>query len=375
MPTLEERDDARFIRSEAARIAAMPQHEYIVKSRLWDEETGKRSAERRERLNKTLPTPLTTDFEDYLASLGDGSRTIEGLRTGIESIDHLIGGLNRFVLMAARAGTGKSTLAIQIALGVAATENIPILYYSFEMDRSDIYTMMMQNLRRDHNYKLTRNEIVLNGRNPGTSQATKLAIQQSAKEMIEIGKKFHVISAHDGDPSIEQIERGIIHIKKTFDQAPLVVIDSIQDLVKPDQGGATQAEALVAQKIVELQQATSATFLAISQKAKGSNIDDPYAGVLGSVAMIHKPTAVVELRGVHDLIRAVKDTKAASDFRKCADLSDIPRPVVMSVLKGRNNGYGHAVLKHYGRYSYFEEGRIPDYDVGQISLYDINGIR
>ena len=65
--------------------------------------------------------PVTANLDDYLASLGDGSRPYEGLSTGLDAIDHLIGGLNRFTLLAARAGTGKSTLAVQMSLGSIQT--------------------------------------------------------------------------------------------------------------------------------------------------------------------------------------------------------------------------------------------------------------
>lgn len=321
-----------------------------------------------------LPKPLTNDFNDYLSSLGDGSRKLEGLSTGIESIDHLIGGLNKFVLLAARGGTGKSTLAVQLAVGVILTEEVPVLYYSFEMEKSDIYTMLLQNLCKDQDYKLTRREIILNGNKPINSTSAE-AIKQSSEAAQEIGRLLYVIESRDGQPSLERMQSDIEHISEQHSKTPLVIIDSVQDLVQPENGNSTSAEAGIAQKIVELQQSTKATFLAISQKAKGSNLDDPYGSVLGSVAWIHKPTTVVELTSVYDLMRPHKlDPHIASNYRKLADKGDIPRPVVMSVIKGRNNGYGKLPLKHFGRYSYFEEGRIADYDQEKDNLYELNGV-
>jgi KaiC/GvpD/RAD55 family RecA-like ATPase len=376
MKSVQELDDDRFIRQEAARVSGMSQREFIVKSRLWQEEISKRAAESIDRRNNTRPEPLA-GFDEYLANLGDGSRQIEGLATGIETIDHLIGGLNKFVLMAARGGTGKSTIAVQMALGVLATEGVPILYYSYEMDKSDIYTLMLQNLCKDLPYKLTRNEIVLHGNSEHSiyTQASTDAIAESSAALREMAPRLYVISSKDGNPNLERMQADIEHVTKAHDIAPLVIIDSVQDLVQPDQGNQTAAEAGIAQKIVELQQATGATFLAISQKAKGGSLDDPYGSVLGSVAWIHKPTAVIELSGVYDLMRGIKlDLNAQIAYRKLADNSTMPRPVVMSVIKGRNNGYGKISLKHYGKHSYFEEGRIKDYDTDENNLYDLNGV-
>ena len=62
--------------------------------------------------------PITSLFADHKESLGDGSKKYRGLETGIKEIDEMSQGLDGFVLLAARAGTGKTTLAMQLALGV-----------------------------------------------------------------------------------------------------------------------------------------------------------------------------------------------------------------------------------------------------------------
>jgi len=318
-------------------------------------------------------TPITVGLDTYLDGLGDGSKKYEGLETGMEEFDKLIGGLNRFTLLAARAGTGKSTLAVQLALGVIQTSEVPVLYYSFEMPRADIMTMVIQNLRRPHHYKLTRPEIVLRGRATGNSHETKDAITESTAALRELGGFLFVVDAADGEPTTERMKKDIEDVRAATKATDvLVIIDSIQDLVKPGNAGSTAAEAETAQRIVELQMDTGATFLAISQKSKGASLDDPYAAVLGSVSLIHKPTAVVELISVYDMMRACKDADALRAFRKCADLIDVPRPVIARVIKGRHNGTGHASLKFYGAHAYFEVGQIPDYATGENDLYALN---
>lgn len=325
-----------------------------------------------EGLTTDAPNPLTAtnDLAGYLSDLGDGTNSLEGLRTGIDELDHLIGGINRFTLLAARAGTGKSTLAVQMALGVIAT-GVPVLYYSYEMPRRDVITMALQNLRRGHTTALTRSDIILRGRT--TYEPQQAALQEAAAALSELGGSLYIVDAAMGEPSLDRMRGDIERVEQTHGAKPLVIIDSIQDLVKPGNAGATSAEAETAQQIVELQMETEATILAISQKAKGNNLDDPYSAVLGSVSLIHKPNCIFELIGVHDLIRGLKDADLIHTYRKLADASDIPRPVIARVIKGRFNGTGHVSLKHYGRYSYFEPGRIHDYDVNPDgSIYDLN---
>ncbi len=339
----------------------------------WNESINKAIAKQLGDEPDTPPIPPIVDgLADYLASFSDGTRPYEGLQTGMDEIDHLIGGLHKFVLLAARAGAGKSTLAVQLALGVIATEQCPVLFYSFEMERRDVLTMLMQNLRRGHAYKLTRNEIILHGAKPISTDSAD-AIHESGEALQEIGHNFYVVDSTDGPPSLDRMTVDIERLKQTHNtDKVLVVVDSLQDVINIGNAGSTAAEAEVAQRVVEIQQATNATFLCISQKAKGSNPQDPYSGVLGSVSLIHKPTSVLEMLGVHDLIRNIKDADATRTYLKLADQSDIPRPVICRVLKGRFNGSGHVSLAHYGRHGYLEVGRIKDYDTGESSLYGLN---
>ena len=63
--------------------------------------------------------PLNADLQEYKESLGDGSRPFRGLATGFDEIDEIIGGLDRFILLAGRSGAGKTNLALQLTLSGA----------------------------------------------------------------------------------------------------------------------------------------------------------------------------------------------------------------------------------------------------------------
>lgn len=318
--------------------------------------------------------PLADSLQGFTLGLGSGEREFEGIETGMTEFDRLIGGLNKFVIVGGRAGTGKTTLAVQLGLGAIATEQVPLIFYSFEMPKRDITVAMLQNLRREHDYRLTRKEIVLHGNKPISSESGA-AIKAAMQGLQELAPYIYIIDSSLGQPDISRMNADITRVAQIHGKPPMVVIDSIQDLVQVGNAGATAAEVETAQAIVELQQATGAAFLAISQKAKGASIEDPYAGFLGSVSLMHKPTSVVDLASVYDLMRQIKDKSILRTYAKLADLSDVPNPVIATVLKGRNNGHGHINMKFYGRNGYFEVGKIHDFDANsETSIYDLLGL-
>jgi KaiC/GvpD/RAD55 family RecA-like ATPase len=309
------------------------------------------------------PQALTGYIQPYLESLGDGSRKYEGLESGLGLIDDLIGGLHRFVLMAGMGGVGKSTLAIQMAMGVAEKENVPVIYYSFEMGRHDVLTMAVQNLSK----KLLRNEIELRGNDPELAPEKKEQIANASSELTKISDRLYIIDSVGGIPKFEDMENQIQTIKRVHgSENILVILDSVQDIV-PIEANQVQAEARTAQKLVELQQSTNATILGIAQKNK-SGIKDGggYTSVMGSVAWIHKPTTVIELIGGKEAIGKAKENKKLTPteieeleqaLEKDTKNPNTAYPIYLNVIKGRNSGYGGVALKYYGAYRYYEVGK------------------
>lgn len=311
--------------------------------------------------------PIGNQLDDYYDTLGDGSRAIEGLETGVTSFDELIGGLNRFVLIAGQAGVGKTTLALQLALGIIDKEKIPVIYYSFEMSRRDMLTMAVQNIHR----KLTRSDIVLRGRAPqpeliasGKPDPVKDSL---AKLKSRYGGLLYILDSHEGVPTTTAIREQIEQIKATHKAKDiLVVIDSLQDIV-PTGSNQVQSEGQVAQELVQIQHATDATIFAISQRSKeGVKSGDGYGSVKGSVDFMHKPTTVLNMIGGKDALRLAKERKTieGSDYERMRDQLNnqakdpsVPYPVLLTVLKGRNSGYGKVPMQYYGAYRYYDEGR------------------
>lgn len=311
-----------------------------------------------------LPKPLD-NASTFFNKLNDGSREYLGLKTGLKEFDELISGLQKFVLFAGAGGTGKSTLALQLALGVIENGQCPVIYYCFEMEQFDVYTMLTQLAGKETKDYLSKQDILLHGNDK--NQPETMAKVQAARSTIDKYKdNLYVLGASDA-PDLVTMEaqiKGIMQRHST-NQA-LVIIDSVQDVLLTGMSG-TEAEAATAAAITAMQQSTGATILGISQKSKSGFTNGGYGSVLGSVSWVHKPTAVLEFIGVKEAITQLPKKEQAK-FYSLSNLSDIAQPVFARVIKGRNTGYGQIALKYHGRDGYFESGRVKDYDT-EPSLY------
>lgn len=330
--------------------------------------------------------PITADLESYKNQLGDGTQAFRGLATGFNEIDSLVGGLDRFVLLAGRSGAGKTTLALQLGLG-ALEQGTPIIIYSFEMSRYEIITKLVQVVARG----LFTNTIELRGNATDLEPDYKTLLEQSLQRLNRVGERLFIKDAINGIPKLlppsandykdkrPSIYDDIEQVKKlTKADKVLVIIDSIQDVVSTDNSNQVQAEIEAVSQITTLQQKTDATILCTSQKNKGSiNSKDSYGDVMGSMSLIHKPNTVIELITVKELIakrfsdRGDKEAKdrlerVANEIEQDAKGGKVT-PMILNVIKGRYTGTDYLPLKYYGALGYFDAGRDSNYS----DVYDL----
>ena len=92
--------------------------------------------------------PLRNVLPDVLDRLGEMSEHenhLPGLSTGLSAIDQKITGLNKsdLILLAARPGMGKTSLALNVALNVAKGEGKTVAVFSLEMSREQLATRLL----------------------------------------------------------------------------------------------------------------------------------------------------------------------------------------------------------------------------------------
>lgn len=97
-------------------------------------------AERRSRDSVKKLYDLIASSMDHLEAIAEQGLTITGLATGFTELDKVLAGLQKsnLIIVGARPGIGKSSLALNIAANVAIKENVPVLIFSLEMGNLEI---------------------------------------------------------------------------------------------------------------------------------------------------------------------------------------------------------------------------------------------
>ena len=98
------------------------------------------SAQEMVQLRAVLP-----DVLDRLSEMSERDNHLPGLSTGLSMLDKKITGLNKsdLILLAARPGMGKTSMALNMALNVAKAENQTVAVFSLEMSREQLVTRIL----------------------------------------------------------------------------------------------------------------------------------------------------------------------------------------------------------------------------------------
>ena len=158
----------------------------------------------------------TSEGAERLRPLGGagriGRRRCQSLR-GLHDLDRKINGLNKsdLLLIAARPGMGKTSLALNVALNVAKSTDKTVAFFSLEMSREQLATRLLSNESFVDNQKLTTGKL-------DEEDWGKLSLASSALSQTDIRV--------DDNPAITVAE---MNAKcRRLDNLGLVVIDYLQ---------------------------------------------------------------------------------------------------------------------------------------------------
>ena len=150
---------------------------------------------------------------DRLDELSRSGNAFPGLSTGLHDLDKKINGLNKsdLLLIAARPGMGKTSLALNIALSVAKSSAKTVAFFSLEMSREQLAMRLLSNESFVDNQKLVTGQL-------SEEDWTKIAIASSALSQTDIRV--------DDNPSISVAE---MNAKcRRLSNLGLVLIDYLQ---------------------------------------------------------------------------------------------------------------------------------------------------
>ena len=138
----------RAVSSAASDITAMVQEGSGSAGDMLETAEQKIYAIRRGRSSQNMVT-VSVVLQDVMAHLAEltqsGGKQLPGLTTGLSAIDGKINGLNKsdLVLLAARPGMGKTSLALNVALNAAKASGKTVAIFSLEMSREQLVTRLL----------------------------------------------------------------------------------------------------------------------------------------------------------------------------------------------------------------------------------------
>ena len=138
----------RSVAVAASEITAMVQDGAGAAGDLLESAEQKVYAIRRGRNAQNMVT-INVVLQEVMERLAEltaaGGNTLPGLTTGLSAIDGKINGLNKsdLLLLAARPGMGKTSLALNIALNAAKASGKTVAIFSLEMSRDQLATRLI----------------------------------------------------------------------------------------------------------------------------------------------------------------------------------------------------------------------------------------
>ena len=206
----------RALYTAAGEISAMVQDGTGGASNVLDAAEQKIYAVRRGRSSQSMANigVVLQGVLDHLSELSaNGGRTLPGLPTGFGVLDDRMNGLNKsdLVLLAARPGMGKTSMALNLALNVARSSGQAVAIFSLEMSREQLVMRLLSTESFVENQKLTTGHLE-------DDDWSKLSIASSALSQTDIRV--------DDNPAITVAE---INAKcRRLDNLGLVLIDYLQ---------------------------------------------------------------------------------------------------------------------------------------------------
>lgn len=104
---------------------------------------------------------ITADVYARIGALSESDRPVVGISTGLVDLDRMINGLGNsdLILLAARPGMGKTSLALNILLDAGKHSGKSVVFFSLEMSREQLVTRLISGESFLPNTKLTTGQL------------------------------------------------------------------------------------------------------------------------------------------------------------------------------------------------------------------------
>lgn len=203
---------------------------------------------------------IKDEFLDYIAKLLEAKGGLTGQPTRFDELDRLTSGIRggELILLAARPGMGKSTLALNIAMNIAMYYQKPVMIYSLEMSRMELLIRMLSADAQINLSDLKKGHIP-----PNKQETIKDSIARIFSSPIYIDDSGNL----DIWDCIARTRKLEIELRRQGKDPGLVVIDYLQLISDPESRkfGRQVEVASISRSLKLLAKKTNLPILALSQ--------------------------------------------------------------------------------------------------------------
>lgn len=289
-------------------------------------------------------------------------RELVGLKTGLLEFDRRTLGLRGIFVLVAKSGVGKTTLTLQLALGVCrhfAENDCVVIVVSLDMNRFDLYKRIDCNLAGMEWKTLMFGTKDKHLRAPGsmfsTQHAAQLAEAEQKLQELQIGKRLLVLDrAIVGDQlTVQSLAATVRRLKqKAAAKRALVIVDYVQLVPVPEsvsKAGDLAADKYRVRFVQQVMEATRAkddpmgdSAIIISEARKPPTSKDPWAhstaDIMGSARLGYCADAILLYQEMPDIRLPLYYPYAANN--PSTVIEDLKErgivPIMLSLEKGRD---------------------------------------
>lgn len=337
---------------------------------------------------KAVETEENADYEEYIRTSAefdlykflngiDPNADTPAIPTGFNTLDEVLeGGLYEgLIVIGGISSLGKTTLTMQIADQIAQ-QGRDVMIFSLEMDRSELMAKsisretMIEVLRTRRRTSLakTNRGITAGHRYRNYSQEEKDLIETAAQHYSDYAQNIYIREGF-GDMGHKQIREAVKKHVAIMGKAPVVIIDYLQIMARPDQH-ATDKQS-VDQNTMELKRISrdfKTPVIAVSSVNRANYLTPiDFESFKESGAVEYSADLVIGLQLKcleEDLFNGNAQGKIKEKRERIKECKSAnPRQIQLVILKNRNGKTGDTIdFKYYPEFNLYEEGELQPWE-------------
>lgn len=308
---------------------------------------------------RSIPRVVLDEMDEHEARLQKvrGRNRLGMAQNSLQGLDNALLGLRGLMLLAGPPNCGKTSLAVQLGLGVLeAEEDAAVIILSLEQSRWEHLSRIKSHLSRVDWTTITLGSFELRD-NPMSKETgdfylshDRKAIERGSNKLRRIGARLLILDDENyQDPTVEKIFREVEALKeRTGASKVLVIVDYLQIWPVPPEVSKTHRTDLdkdkwqVGQlKTLKNHMGDQDAILAISEASKATWGEMTMGSVMGSARGTYTPDSVLVIQPVTAEDLAPKDEKDKKDLEAGRALlkemvAEGRSPLWLKIVKGRD---------------------------------------